>query len=150
MTQLKESILIKAKVDKVFTYISDYRNWPEFYVGISDVQPITERTCETGSKFIYKITSAGMTFRVGTELQNFKKNEGWIGKSFKGVDSETFWNLANKDGKTEFTHGLTYHLPWFMGGKLMDRLFFKSAYTKTILNSLENVKRVLEDKDAHS
>ena len=146
MTQLKQSILIKAPVDIVFSYISDYRNWPEFYMGISDIKPITEKTNETGSKFLYKISSAGMTFNVGTELRDFKKNEGWIGKSFKGIDNETFWNVRNIDGDTEFTHGLTYHLPWFMGGKLLDVLFFKSVYTNTILTSLNNVKRILEEK----
>ncbi|HPF51333.1 MAG TPA: SRPBCC family protein [Draconibacterium sp.] len=146
MTQLKQSILIKAPVDIVFSYISDYRNWPEFYMGISDIKPITEKTNETGSKFLYKISSAGMTFNVGTELSDFKKNEGWIGKSFKGIDNETFWNVRNIDGDTEFTHGLTYHLPWFMGGKLLDVLFFKSVYSNTILTSLNNVKRILEEK----
>lgn len=141
MTLLKDSILIKAPVDEVFSYISDYRNWRVFYQGISDIKPITKETNETGSKFIYKISSTGMTFKVGTELRDFKKNEGWIGKSFKGVDCETFWNVQEKDGKTEFTHGLTYHLPCFIGGKLLDTLFFKSAYTKTISNSLKNVKK---------
>ena len=89
-----------------------------------------------------------MTFKVGTELLDFKVNEGWIGKSFKGVDSETSWKVQDMDGKTKFTHGLTYHLPWFMGGKLLDVLFFRSAYTNTILTSLKNVKRILEMREA--
>ena len=148
MTQLKESIIIKAPVEKVFSYISDYRNWPEFYKGISDIKPITEKTNESGSKFVYKVKSAGMTFKIGTEMRDFKINEGWIGKSFKGVDSETYWKVRNIDGDTEFTHGLTYHLPWFMGGKLIDNLFFKSAYANTILTSLKNVKRILEENKA--
>ncbi len=89
-----------------------------------------------------------MLFKVGTELRDFKENEGWTGKSFKGVDSETFWKVNDKNGKTEFTHGIVYHLPWFMGGKLLDNLFLKSAFFNTVKVSLRNVKRIMEENDA--
>ena len=144
MADITRTIEINAPVDKVFEYVSDYQNWSEFYEGLSDVKPVTESTSSSGSKFIYKTRSAGMTFAVGTEFHDFVKNEGWTGKSFKGVKHQTKWIFRDKNGKTEFTHGVIYHLPILYGGKLLDWLFMKSSYERTIEKSLENVKRVLE------
>ena len=41
MTEIKRSIIIKAPVEKVFHYVSDYQKWSEFYEGVSDFHPIT-------------------------------------------------------------------------------------------------------------
>jgi hypothetical protein len=121
MTEITDSIKIHASVDKVFAYTSDYRNWSVFYKGIHDVKPITEETSATGSKFIYKTKSAGMTFSVGTEFRDFKKNHGWNGKSFKGVKHRTKWVFEETEGGTNFTHGVAYSLPWYYGENYLIR-----------------------------
>jgi len=145
MAEITRTIEINAPADKVFEYVANYQNWSEFYEGLSDVKPVTEDTFSTGSKFIYKTRSAGMTFTVGTEFRDFVKDEGWTGKSFKGVKHQTKWIFKDLEGKTEFTHGVNYHLPLLFGGKLLDNLVLKSSYEKTIEKSLENVKRILEN-----
>jgi len=144
MNEIKGSIEIDAPVEKVFGYISDYRNWQEFYAGISDVRPVTEKTAETGSKFIYKTRTGGMTFTVGTEFRDFVENEGWTGEVFKGVKHQTKWKVCQKNGKTEFTHVVRYSLPFYMGGKLLDVLMMKPGFEKTVQRSLENVKEKME------
>ena len=144
MTEIKRSITIKASPEKVFSYISDYRNWSDFYEGFSDVKPITENTLATGSKFIYKTRITGMTFRLGTEFKDFVMNQGWNGESFKGVEHTTHWRVKKITGGTEFTHGITYKLPWYNGGRLFDSLIMKSAFTKIVERSLQNVKAKLE------
>ena len=80
MTEIKQTILIEAPASKVFGYASNYHNWPEFFVGLSDVKPITEEVHNNGAKFIYKVKMMGMKVTVGTEFQQFKENEGWSGK----------------------------------------------------------------------
>ena len=144
MTEIQRNITINASPEKVFSYISDYRNWSEFYEGLSDVKTITENTLATGSKFIYKTRITGMTFTVGTEFKDFVMNQGWNGKSFKGVEHTTLWRVKKITGGTEFTHGLTYKLPWYNGGRLFDTLFMRSAFIKIVERSLQNVKTKLE------
>jgi len=85
MTEIKQTIMINAPVFKVFGYASNYLNWSEFFEGLSDVKPLTETTHDNGAKFIYKVKVLGMKVTVGTEFQQFKLNEGWVGKSFKGI-----------------------------------------------------------------
>jgi uncharacterized membrane protein len=89
MTEIKQSIIIDAPVNKLFGYASNYLKWPEFIEVISDVKPFTEITKENGAKFIYNVKMMGLKVSEGTEFQQFKINEGWIGKTFKGQEAQT-------------------------------------------------------------
>lgn len=144
MTKIERTINIEAPVEKVFDYVSNYQNWEAFYEGISDVTPITENTLSSGSKFIYKTKVMGMQFAVGTEFCDFVKNEGWTGKSFKGVPHRTQWVFKSAGGYTEFTHSVDYKLPLYYGGAIFDHLFMKSAWVKIIDSSLQQLKKIME------
>jgi len=87
-----------------------------------------------------------MKVAVGTEFQQFKVNEGWIGKSFKGLEHQTQWFFKDVNGSTEFTFGQKYSLPFYMGGKLIDKMFLKKTWNKIINRSLQNLKRINEKK----
>jgi uncharacterized membrane protein len=144
MTEIKRSIIIKAPVEKVFEYTSDYQTWSDWYEGVSNFKPITEITRGNGTKYIYKAKLFGINATVGTEITQFKDNEGWIGKSFKGFGHKTQWTFKKSNGDTEFTHGLTYKVPWYLGGKFSDKKFLKPAWITIVENSLQNLKRTLE------
>ena len=145
MTEIKKSILINASVSKVFEFASNYRKWPEFFVGISDIRPITDVTNDNGARFLYKAQLMGLKMTVGTEFQQFKRNEGWIGQSFKGLDGQTQWIFIEKEeGKTEFTYIQRYTLPFFMGGDFVDKKFIIPQWIKIIDISLQNLKRLTE------
>jgi len=146
MTEIKRSIKIKAPVDKVFAYASDYRKWSVFFEGVSEVKPITEATRGNGTKFIYKVKDLGMKVAVGTETREFKENEGWRGKSFKGMEHSTQWIFKKSNDDTEFTYILNYDFPWYFGGKLIDKMFAQGEWIRIIENSLHNLKRIMETK----
>jgi len=144
MAEIKRSIKIKAPVNKVFEYASDYLRWPEFFEGVSDVKPVTETTRGNRTKFIYKVKVLGMSVTVGTELQEFKENQGWIGKSFKGIEHKTQWIFEKSNGNTEFTFIQNYKFPLYLGGKLIDKMLAQPKWIKIIENSLQNLKRIVE------
>ena len=146
MKEIKRSIKIEAPVNNVFEYASNYRNWPEFFEGVSDVKSLAETTRGDGSKFIYKVKILGMNFTVGTEFREFRENEGWRGKSFKGIEHRTQWIFKQANGNTEFTFIQGYKYPWYLGGKFVDNKFVYPSWIKIIENSLQNVKRILEAK----
>jgi hypothetical protein len=144
MTEIKKNILINAPISKVFDYASNYLKWQDFFVGISDIRPITEITNDNGAKFLYKVQLMGLKVTVGTEFQYFKRNEGWIGKSFKGLDAQTQWIFKESNGKTEFTYIQRYKVPFFMGGDFFDRMLIMPQWIKIIYVSLNNLKRLTE------
>lgn len=144
MTEIKRSIIIEAPVDKVFAYASDYQKWPMFFEGVSDFKPITETTRGNGTKYIYKAKALGIRVTVGTEIQQFKENEGWVGKSFKGIEHQTQWIFKKSNSNTEFTFIQRHKIPLYLGGKLIDKMFGQPAWIKIIENSLQNLKRIME------
>jgi len=146
MTEMQQSIKIDAPVNKVFGYASDYRKWPVFFEGLSDVKPVTSITHDNGARFIYKVKMMGLKVTVGTEWNDYKLNEGWIGKSFKGLKHQIYWIFKESDGSTEFTYIQKYDLPLYFGGKLIDKMFLQPQWTRLINNSLHNLKRLTEEK----
>ena len=78
MTEISRTIKIEAPVQEVFKYASDYKKWQEFYEGVSNFKPITETSRCNGTNYIYKAKIFGMTATVGTEVTQFKENEGWV------------------------------------------------------------------------
>jgi uncharacterized membrane protein len=144
MTEINRSIKINAPIDKVFRYTSNYKNWSEFFEGVSAVKPITATTRGNGAKFIYKVKVLGMKVTVGTELHEFKENEGWRGESFKGMAHRTQWIFNKANDHIEFAYILNYNFPWYFGGKVIDRMFAQPEWIKIIENSLQNVKRIIE------
>ena len=87
-----------------------------------------------------------MNFTVGTEFRNFRENEGWKGKSFKGIEHYTQWIFEKSNGATEFTFLQGYKIPWYMGGKFVDNKLIFPSWVKIIENSVHNVKRIMEEK----
>lgn len=141
MTEIKRSINIKAPVEKVFKYASNYKKWPEFFEGVSGFKPITAITQGSGSKYIYKAKTLGINVTVGTEVQQFKENEGWIGKLFKGLEHQTQWIFKKSNSNTEFTFIQHYKLPFYLGGKLIDKMFAEPEWINIIEHSLLNLKK---------
>lgn len=146
MTEIKRNIIIEAPVNKVFEYAADYKNWSKFFEGVSDFKPITAVTRGSGSKYIYKAKALGMNITVGTEVQQFKENEGWIGKSFKGMEHSTQWIFEKSNSNTEFTFIQRYKLPFYLGGKLFDKMFAEPVWINIIEHSLQNLKKIIEAK----
>jgi len=146
MGEIRRSITIGAPVGEVFRFASDYQKWPEFFVGVSDVRPVSAATRGDGARFIYQVRALGMKFTVGTELREFKENEGWSGKSFKGLEHQTQWIFRKSNGGTEFTFIQRHRLPLYLGGQLVERLFIQPEWVRIIESSLRNLKRIMEEK----
>jgi len=144
MTEIKKSILINAPRKKVFEFASNYLKWQDFFVGISDIRPITDITSDNGARFLYKVQLMGIKVKVGTEFQQFKRNEGWIGQSFKGLNAQTQWIFKEIGEKTEFTYIQRYKLPFYMGGNLIDKKIITPQWINIIEESLNNLKRLTE------
>ncbi len=147
MGEIRRSTTIAAPVNEVFKFASDYQKWPEFFVGVADVRPVTEITRGNGAKFIYRVKALGMKFTVGTELKEFKENEGWIGKSFKGLEHQTQWIFRKSNGNTEFTFIQRHKLPLYLGGSVIEKLFIQPEWIRIIENSLKNLKKIMEKTD---
>ena len=112
MAKVRKSITINAPVEKVFAYIVDPMNLPEFWpsmVEVTDVEPLPNGS--SNFRWVYKM--AGVRFEGKTEQVEYIANQRTVSKNEGGVSSTITWAFEPTDGGTEvvFDADYTVHLP---------------------------------------
>jgi coenzyme Q-binding protein COQ10 len=141
MTRVENSVIVQAPVEQVFNYAADYRKWPEWFEGVSDVKTTTAVTQGNGARYAYKVRILAVSAGVETEIHDFVLNRGWTGVSTKGVPHRTRWIFEPIGSTTRFTYAVEGHLPVPLLGSLCDSLFLKPQWDRIVQNSLNNVKQ---------
>lgn len=71
MPEIKQSIVIKAPVSKVFELVTDPTNWPRYVTNLVDVKDMSPDIPARGSTFTYQYKIMGMKFEgKGTVIEN--------------------------------------------------------------------------------
>jgi len=140
MTKIESNIQIPAPVIDVFPYASDYCKWEEWFEGVSDFKPSTEKTKGNGTRYTYQAKMMGLSVNVETEIFDFVENKGWKGKATKGMPHTTFWRFESVAGGTKFTYALEYNIDIPLIGKWLDKKFIKPQWERIIGNSLKKLK----------
>ena len=146
MKRISKSILIQASCEEVFSYASDYRKWKDWFVGVSNVRPTTEKTTGNGARYAYKVRMMMFPVGVETEISDFVINKGWKGKATKGTPHQTQWIFETVESGTNFTYVLDYDIPVPILGSLLDRLILRPQWNKIVENSLRNLKHNFQSK----
>jgi uncharacterized membrane protein len=141
MTKIEDSIIIDAPAAEVFAYASDWRRWPEWFEGLSDVRSTSGVSRGTGARYSYRARVLGVSVSVETELQDFVEGLGWTGAGTRGLPHRTHWRFEAQGQSTKFTYGLEYRLPPPLLGPMLDALFARREWRGIIRRSLLNVQR---------
>jgi len=139
MPTLDRSIVIEAPIDEVFRYAADWRTWPDWYAGFTDVSPTTEIERGNGAIYAYKMWVLGVPFKTQTEVHNFVENEGWSGRRKRGVPHRTTYVFEDLTPHTRFTTSIFYSLPIPIFGPVLCSLFFNRAWRRILEKSLNNL-----------
>lgn len=140
MTRIEDSVVIDAPVEAVFGYASDWRRWPEWFEGVSDVRSTSETIRGTGARYSYRVRVLGLPASVETELQDFVEGQGWTGVGTRGLPHRTQWRFEAQGQSTRFTYGLEYRLPPPLLGAMLDALFAKREWRGIIRRSLSSLQ----------
>ena len=141
MIRIEHSTIIQAPVDQVFSYAADYRKWPEWYEGVSDVTTTTPVTEGNSARYAYKVRILAVSATVETEIHDFVQNRGWTGISTRGIRHRTTWIFEPIGPATRFTHAVEGHVPVPLLGALCDSIFLEPQWDKIVKNSLNNLKQ---------
>jgi uncharacterized membrane protein len=141
MTKIEESIVVDAPVAAVFGYASDWRRWPDWFEGLSDVRSTSGVSRGTGARYAYRVRVLGVPVSVETELQDFVEGQGWTGVGTRGLPHRTHWRFEAQGQSTRFTYGLEYRLPPLLLGPMLDALFARREWRGILRRSLSNVQR---------
>ncbi len=144
MPTLERSIVIEAPIQEVFEYAADWRHWPDWYVGFSDISPTTEIERGNGAIYAYKMCVLGLPFKAETEVHDFVENSGWSGRRIRGVPHRTNYVFEDLTPHTSFTTSIYYSLPIPMIGRVLCSLVFNRAWRRILEKSLNNLKAHFE------
>ena len=146
MAQIQKTIMIHAPIDKVYAVAADPNRWPEWFVGMSNIENLTG-TGEVGTVAEFGYTMAGMRFPVTVEvLEAHIGPEGgqWRGKIGGPLAGEQSWTYTPKGSDTEVTVDMTYTVPGKALGKIANRLIIERTQERSADETLANLKALCE------
>ncbi|QTI68411.1 SRPBCC family protein [Gordonia sp. L191] len=120
MSVVRHSSTIEVARDRVFAYINDYENVPEYMFGIHKFTPRTDQTSGKGSVFDVAIKAGPKTLKSTIETIEWVENELIVLKAIEGFQANTTWRFADlADGGTTVDAEFEYILPGGLAGKAL-------------------------------
>jgi uncharacterized protein YndB with AHSA1/START domain len=124
MASVKKSITISAPAEKVFGYISEPANLPEFWPSLVEVRDVRRLpNGGTTNRWVYKM--AGIRLEGTSDDVEYVANERLVSKTTGGADSTQTWMLQPEAGGTKVTFEIEYTVPVPVLGKLAEAVIVK-------------------------
>jgi coenzyme Q-binding protein COQ10 len=152
MGHLKQSVHISAPVDRVVKYSEDPNNWHTFMVGMSEPDRITGDIGAVGTQVEFKISMAGVhmqeTCRTTEDRHDPDGAGHWRGEFAGSMSGWMTMDFKPENGGALVTQEMEYTAPGGVLGKVADRLVFEKKQEGDMLQSLENLKLLMEKSPA--
>ena len=141
MAKIQRSIIINAPPEKVFAYLQDPMNVPEWLPGMIEVRNITGS--DVGQRYEWTYKMLGIHFNGESEVTEIIQNERFVLKSKAGIESIWVYTYEPHEGGTKLSLDLDYKVPVPVLGKLAEKLVLKTNEREAEL-AMENIKTIVE------
>ena len=124
MAKVDKEIWIEAPLEKIFGYISQPSNMPEFWhslMEIKDVQRLTNGGYS--ARWVYKML--GVRFEGEAEYTQIVPNQFFVIETKGGVQSTIAWTVRSWENKTRVTLTIDYKVPVPLLGKLAEFIILR-------------------------
>lgn len=141
MAKVNKSIQINVPVEKVFDYLADQKNQPDWIPSMVEVWDTGEPA--VGSSFKWKYKMAGVLLEGETEVTELVQNKRFRTVSKGAVSSDWLFLLESGNGGTELELTIDYTIPVPVLGKVAEKIMLKRNEREADL-AMENIKATLE------
>ena len=124
MAKLGKSVTIKAPVEKVFSFMTDPRNYPEIWPSMVEVKDVKESP-KGGCDFSWVYKMAGVRFEGASEELEHVANQRIVAENKKGIPSKFTWNYKPEAGGTTLAVEVEYTVPVPLLGKMAEAVIVK-------------------------
>ena len=124
MAKIDKEVWVNAPIEKIFDYINEPSNLPEFWpslIEIKDVQSLPNGGYS--ARWVYKM--AGMRFEGTGEYTQIIPNQWFVIKTKGGIRSTIIWTFRSKENRTRVTLTIEYNIPIPLFGKLAEAIIVK-------------------------
>lgn len=142
MGVVRHQAIIDAPRNRVFEYVNDYRNVPDYMDGITSFEPTTDVTEGLGAVFEAELNLGPKVLESTVEVTEWVRDEIIALDSVAGFRADTHWRFADADGGTEMQVEFTYSLPGGLAGRALGALlgpFAAQAIKRTEANLIAGV-----------
>ncbi|MFX1540790.1 MAG: SRPBCC family protein [Promethearchaeota archaeon] len=124
MTDISESIEIKAPLETVFKYAVSYRNAPKFIASVVSYYPTTEALWGVGARFAMEVSVMDFRFTQELEVVDLQLGRSLQVRSLSGQPFQNAkWFFEHTANGTRVTYELSYQLPEvFLGRKIDEKI----------------------------
>lgn len=142
-TDIVQATVCQAPLDVAFDYVADYRNVPDWLVGVTEFTPVGEQDHGLGSVF-------DASMHLGMKLSSRIRVHEWVDnrligfESVKGFSVRSRWNFeASGPRETTVTAQITYGLPFGPAGKAMGRVI-APVIRQAVVRSSDQLRSAIE------
>ncbi len=123
MTDISESIEIKAPLEQVFKYAVNHRNVPKFIASVTSYDPTTEALWGVGARFAMGVSVKDFRFTQELEVVEIQLGRSLHVRSLSGQPfQDAKWFFEHTARGTKVTYEIAYNLPEvFLGRKLDEK-----------------------------
>lgn len=150
MAHIESNVRIKAPLEDVFRFVSDWHNAEGFRDGVYDYECVGDQPCGDGARFCCKVRSPVIGETAYTlEMVDFSPNRGWVLQSVEGPDYIERWWFHGEPGwprYTRITYDLRYKVPVPVVGGVVDELLVRPRWEERADNTLKNIRIMVEAK----
>ncbi len=147
MAQIIKCIDINVPVEVAFEYVSNPRNTLKYSPQFNKFESVGPKERGLGAMVEATGHFMGMDIKTKLEITEFIENVRFVSRSVGGVKSTSTWEFKPMpDGSTEVTFTSDYTMPGSFFGKLLDKVVMQKDIEKTTVESLVNLKKLLEGR----
>ena len=123
MTDVSESIEIKAPLEQVFKYAVNHRNVPKFIASVTSYDPTTEALWGVGARFAMGVSVKDFRFTQELEVVEIQLGRSLHVRSLSGQPfQDAKWFFEHTARGTQVTYEIAYNIPEvFLGRKLDEK-----------------------------
>ena len=144
MTKIQKSVLINAPINEVEAILDNPHRLPEWYAGVTAVQPTANFPQEIGSsnKLTYK--AGGLTMESTLTTIESVPQQKRIFQMDGMISGTNHWQLQANGRQTQVQFTMDYQMGGGGLGQLANKLIIERMNDKNADESLANLKQLVE------
>ncbi len=121
MPKADKEVWVEAPIEKVFGYIHEPSNWPEFWPSLVEIKDI-QLLPNGGHSGLWVYKMLGMRFEGKAECTQIVPRRFLVIESKGGIMSTITWTFHSCQNKTRVTLTIEYKVPIPLLGKLAEAI----------------------------
>ncbi len=124
MAKVEKEVTVNASIEKIFSYISEPSNLPEFWPSLMEIKDV--QSLPNGgysARWVYKMV--GMRFEGTAEYTKMVPNKFFVIETKSGIASMITWTVRSQKNLTRVTLTIEYKIPIPLLGKLAEAIIVK-------------------------